>query len=153
MNLKIEHCKADTEAHILEVIKNLHVFVKELLDRASKHDASKLESPELEGYAEADHLRDVEYNSPEYLKMLDELEPVIAHHYANNRHHIEHWKNGLEDFTLVDLTEMLADWKAATKRNKNGNILKSIEHNAKRFSLPPIITKILENTVKEYFND
>ena len=48
------------------------------------------------------------------------FKPAIDHHYANNRHHPEHWPNGINDMTLMDLIEMLADWKAATARNKNG---------------------------------
>ena len=46
---------------------------------------------------------------------------------------------------------MLVDWKAATERVKNGNIRKSIEHNAKRYGISEQLTGILENTVREYF--
>lgn len=59
----------------------------------------------------------------------------------------------MDDMTLVDLCEMLADWRAATQRNKNGNIRKSIEHNATRFNMSPQLTKIFENTVREMFRD
>ena len=53
--------------------------------------------------------------------------------------------------TLIDLIEMLCDWKAATVRNKNGNIRKSIEHNADRFKMSPQLKQIFENTVREMF--
>lgn len=46
---------------------------------------------------------------------------------------------------------MLCDWKAATKRNKNGNIRKSIEINAQKYNISPQLEQILENTVKEIF--
>ena len=37
--------------------------------------------------------------------------------------------------SLLDLMEMLADWRAATERNKNGDIKKSIEINTYRFNI------------------
>ncbi len=55
--------------------------------------------------------------------------------------------------TLVDLIEMLADWRAATKRNKNGNIRKSIDINAEKYGISPQLKKIFENTVREMFKD
>ena len=77
--------------------------------------------------------------------------PALAHHYANNRHHPEHHKNGVDDMTLIDVLEMLIDWKAASERHNDGNILKSIEKNADRFGLSPQLVKILENTAKTAF--
>lgn len=152
--LQIEHCKAETERHRHVVAGYLMRFAKELLDRADSHDDSKLDSPELEGYAALTPLlKDLTYGSPEYKENLEKLRPCIEHHYANNRHHPQHWPNGVNDMTLVDLFEMLADWKAATERNKNGNIRKSIELNAERFELSPQLKAIFENTVREIFQD
>ena len=62
-----------------------------------------------------------------------------------------HFPNGIRDMTLLDLVEMLCDWKAASERHQDGNIRKSIEHNAGRFDIPPVLAGILENTVKEVF--
>jgi predicted HD phosphohydrolase len=47
---------------------------------------------------------------------------------------------------------MLCDWKAAALRHHNGNILKSIEHNAKRFSIDSQLVRIFKNTI-ELFED
>jgi hypothetical protein len=55
--------------------------------------------------------------------------------------------------TLIDLVEMLADWRAAGERNKDGNIRKSIAVNSSRFKLSPQLRTILENTAREYFTD
>jgi hypothetical protein len=55
--------------------------------------------------------------------------------------------------TLVDLVEMFADWYAASKRHDNGDILKSIELNKKRFQLGDPLTNILKNTAVRYFVD
>ena len=49
---------------------------------------------------------------------------------------------------LVDLIEMILDWKAASERHNDGNILKSIEQNAVRFGIGPEVTDILVNTVR-----
>lgn len=57
----------------------------------------------------------------------------------------------VDDMDLLDLVEMLADWCAATKRNKNGNIHKSIEHNQGRFNMSPQLTSIFKNTVNRHF--
>jgi len=45
------------------------------------------------------------------------------------------------------LLEMFCDWKAASERHNDGNIRKSIEHNADRFGMPPILVQIFENSV------
>jgi hypothetical protein len=149
---KMKSHKAETTRHIHEVQQNLRLLMRELRARAKVHDASKLVTPEAEILAENNpKLAQVEYGSPEYEALLQEVKPALDHHYANNRHHPQHWPEGVDDMDLVDVVEMLADWIAATKRNKNGNIHKSIEHNTTRFHLSPQLAKILENTVNRYF--
>jgi len=148
----LQICRVDTLKHIHEVVKNLNIFITELIKRGEIHDASKLESPELEGYAVfACKLSNIEYGTPEYKKMLDDLKPVIEHHWSKNRHHAEHHKNGINDMDLVDLIEMISDWKAATLRNKNGNINKSLDNNVSRYGLTSQLEQILRNTINRYF--
>lgn len=154
MSDKQNYCLAETFKHIKEVGKNLNIFSKDLIDRGENHDNSKLEEPELSIFAENTHkLGTVTYGSDEYKALLVEIKPAIDNHYSKNRHHPEHWPNGIEDMTLIDLCEMLADWKAATKRNKNGNIRKSIEINAAKYNMSPQLRTIFENTVREYFTE
>ena len=83
--------------------------------------------------------------------MLESVRPAIDHHYSKNRHHPQHWPNGINDMDLVDIIEMLADWAAATKRNKNGNIHKSLEFNSDHFRITPQLKQILLNTINRYF--
>lgn len=150
----IDKCLAETYKHIKRVGHYLHTFSKELIDRAEHHDDSKLEEPELSGFAEnTEKLAKVEYGSEAYRNMLVELKPTIEHHYSKNRHHTEFWPNGINDMNLIDLLEMLADWRAAGERNKNGNIRKSIEVNAEKYGISPQLRKIIENTVRDYFKD
>jgi hypothetical protein len=68
---------------------------------------------------------------------------------------MEYFKNGLKGMTLVDLIEMLCDWKAASLRNKGGDIRKIlsilIQRHADKFGYAPLdIFKVLENTIAEY---
>lgn len=138
--------------HIADVKTNLGKFITELHERGEIHDASKLQSPEREVYAENfSVLAKTVYGSPEYDALLVRVKPAIEHHYARNRHHPEFHKNGIDDMDLVDLMEMISDWAASTKKNKNGNVHKSIEINTKRFGMAPQLAKIFTNTVNRYF--
>lgn len=153
MNELHANATLETHKHIRQVQKNLTIFIHDLLQRANKHDDSKLESPEVEIFGEyTAELAGTTYGNPEYTQQLKtKLKPALEHHYANNRHHPEFHKNGVDDMTLLDIMEMLADWYAATKRHNNGNLRKSIEINTERFNISPQLRKILENTVKEYY--
>lgn len=51
---------------------------------------------------------------------------------------------------LLDVVEMICDWKAATLRQKDGNLLKRIEINAQRFGFDEQFTQILLNTAKMF---
>lgn len=192
LTLEEQATNAATLHHILTVQRFMHLFAKELLDRALAHDQSKLRTPEVEMFAEfTPKLAASTYGSAEYEEFRKAMGPALAHHYANNRHHPEHFKdiesaetadlremlNGLYGLpkphdqvlveveiagylekclkvakssvggmNLMDVVEMFCDWKAATMRHNNGNLRKSIEHNANRFGLSPQLVKILENT-------
>lgn len=49
---------------------------------------------------------------------------------------------------LIDIVEMFCDWKAATLRQNNGNLLKSIEINAERFNCDEQLKQIFINTAR-----
>lgn len=138
----------DTLCHICMVRKCIDVIIKELLKRAEEHDKSKTEEPELSLFVtHTPKLAGMTYGSEEYMKCLGELKPSLDHHYANNRHHPEHYKNGIKDMTIIDIIEMLCDWKAASTRHANGNLKKSIEHGKERFGMSKELLQILENSV------
>jgi predicted metal-dependent phosphoesterase TrpH len=138
----------DTMRHIERVRNLLHIAIKELLDRAEKHDQSKLVSPEVEAFTEkTKELAGLTYGTPEYFQSKKEIDQAIQHHYANNPHHPEHYKNGINDMNLLDVLEMFCDWKAASERHNDGNLRKSIEVNANRFNMSPQLVQIFENTV------
>lgn len=139
-----------TKRHIKRVKTLLAAICTKLRVRGYKHDASKLKDPEVSIFEEyTPKLKDTEYGSKKYKQYLKEMQPALDHHYKCNSHHPEHYSNGISDMSLLDLVEMLVDWKAATERNKNGNIKKSIEINADRFKIDKQLKQILLNTVKE----
>lgn len=145
----MSEAKFETAQHIIEVNKNIHIFVNELLKRGSEHDHSKLESPEVEIFEEfTKNLSGLTYGTPEYEENLKQIAPALEHHYSVCRHHPAHFKNGINDMNLIDILEMFADWYASTLRTNGGNIRKSIEHNAKRFKIDEQLTKIFENTIE-----
>jgi hypothetical protein len=149
LTLEQQACNFETTKHIHLVQQFLHIFAREMMRRGEIHDRSKLESPEVELFTElTPKLAACSYGSPEYKEFLKELKPALDHHYAKNPHHPEHWKNGIRDMSLFDIIEMFCDWKAASQRHHDGNILKSIEINATRFGMSQELVSIFENTAK-----
>lgn len=141
--------RPDTLAHIQTVRRYLATVVKCLQNRAMDHDKSKLEDPEKATFDEfTPKLKGSTYGSEEYKGFLAAMGPALAHHYANNRHHPEHFPDGLRGMNLLDVIEMLCDWKAATERHADGNLAKSIELNQKRFGYSDETKTLLANTAK-----
>jgi len=144
----MSEAKFKTMRHIETVRNYLDAMVFELLARGRDHDQSKLQSPEVEVFEEyTTKLRGCAYGSPEYKQNMDEMRVAIDHHQAHNRHHPEHHEHGIVDMTLIDLLEMLCDWKAATMRHADGNIYRSLEINRERLNYDIGIGDILKNTI------
>lgn len=138
-----------TKKHIAQVNENCDKFIALLKDQVLKHDASKLEDPEKPYFDEySPELTGIEYGTPEYEESKRKIKPALDHHYAVNSHHPEFYKNGIAGMTLYDLLELWFDWNAAVKRNKNGDIMKSLEINKKRFKIDDQLASILENTAR-----
>ena len=147
--MTVAECKVETIKHIENVRKYIRIFTDALTSRGVKHDSTKLDSPEVEVFTECTpKLAKLTYGTPEYNESLKELDTALQHHYAHNRHHPEHFSKGIDDMTLVDIVEMLCDWKAASMRQHDGNLLKSIELNAQRFGYDDQLKRIFVNTAK-----
>ncbi len=143
--------RIDTYSHIKLVGNNITKLITKLLNRITWHDHTKIQSPEKEILDQViPKLSQMEYGSAEYTQSVKELEPMSQHHYENNSHHPEFYSDGIKGMDLVDLCEMICDWKAATLRNKNGNIYKSIDINQTRFGYSDEIKQILINTVDRH---
>lgn len=142
---------ADTLKHSLRVGELVGQSIRELVDRSVKHDLSKTERPELDVFNEyTPKLKHSTYGSDEYKGFLAAMKVGLDHHYANNRHHPEHFADGVNGMTLVDLIEMLADWKAATERHADGSLDRSLEIQRERFGITDQLAQILRNTAEAY---
>jgi Family of unknown function (DUF5662) len=139
----------DTYRHILRVIALAQEFTGELLDRALHHDASKLQPPEKPVFDEyTPRLAETTYGSPQYRANLNQMGEALGHHYTHNRHHPEHHDQGIAGMNLIDIVEMLADWKAASQRHTDGDFTESLALQRDRFNLDPQLYAILVNTAE-----
>lgn len=142
--------KCETRKHIATVSAILNRVIQSLMNRAQVHDQSKLEDFESDTFEiYTAKLKGCTYGSPEYKQFLKDMKPALDHHYANNRHHPEFHEEGIQGMSLVDLLEMVVDWKAATLRHADGDIMKSLELNQERFGYSDELKQIFINTVKE----
>lgn len=146
--------RPDTILHIARVRELLHMVLSDIGNRGRIHDGSKLIEPEISIFNEfTPKLRGSTYGSDEYKDNLASMSEGLTHHYMENRHHPEHFPGGISDMTLLDLVEMLVDWKAATERHENGDINRSLVLNAERFGIEGQLAGILANTVTDLFGE
>jgi len=141
--------------HIFRVRHHIFKVTGELQERAYNHDKSKLSKQELPSFTQfTTKLKGLTYGSYEYNKSLEGLKPALDHHYANNRHHPEfHGTAGINGMNIIDLVEMLCDWKAAGERHNDGGDLKvSIQKSKERFGISDQLEQILYNSV-QLFDD
>lgn len=142
----------ETKAHIAAVQEGLAKALDDLADRYSRHDASKLEEPELSGFqamAAELKLSDTTYGSDAYRAILKKYKAsTIGPHYRANDHHPEHNVAGIAGMNLMAILEMLCDWNAATKRMKDGDLRRSILLNRERFGYDDTLTSVLLNTAE-----
>jgi len=144
--------RQDTLDHIYTVRQKIGQVVNDLLARAADHDESKLSEPELSVFNEfTPKLKDSTYGSDEYKDFLKGMSEGLKHHYAVNDHHPEYFTGGvltegIHGMNLVQMLEMLCDWKAATLRHEDGDLRRSIEQNAERFGYGTEIKNLLMQT-------
>ena len=142
---------AETWKHINRVQQLMLGLASELIARAARHDQSKLVLPEVEGFAKhTESLRGMTYKSPEYEAAMKDMAATIEHHYANNSHHPQHFPNGVNGMDILDLVEMLCDWRAAGERHADGSMDKSLEINGPRFDIAPQLIEVFRNSAKRW---
>jgi hypothetical protein len=141
-------CTDDVMEHKRKVEYWMRRFWESLKKRASIHDDSKLQDPEEK--AMFDHwtpeLRVRTFGSEQYKQALDGMGEGVRRHYRANRHHPEHFPNGVNDMTLIDVLEMVCDWMAAAEDKK---VPVDLDHAQARFGLSDQLTAIIANTLRE----
>lgn len=137
-----------TSEHIAEVRGLVLGVAGDLVSRGHRHDASKLEEPERATFDRVTtRLRSLTHGSEEYEEARKGMGPALDHHYEVNDHHPEHFEGGIADMNLIQLTEMLCDWIAATRRHDDGDIRRSIDDSADRFGYGEELRQLLHNSV------
>jgi hypothetical protein len=127
---------------------NTRGVVRELNIRVQEHDRSKTMLPEVAIYNEMiPILNSVKYGTPEYKAAASKLGPAWEHHKKNNRHHPEYFKDGIDGMDLVDLIEMLCDWRAASERGKGNRLEDNLDVNQKKHKISDQLMSILKNTL------
>ena len=143
-------CTKDVKDHKEAVKRFMGFAIKRLSERAHAHDDSKLESPEKEMFDQfTPLLKSLEYGSDEYKKALGEMGMALKHHYDNNSHHPEHYENGIDGMSLLDLIEMLCDWQASWTSTVKGTSEETLEYDKMRFGMSDQLFEIIPNTLIE----
>lgn len=145
------HYKGIT-SHKFWVLINIFKLCWALTKRGFIHDFSKYGTVEKDGFAKfTPNLKDNVYLDEAYNKdMADrDFQTALQHHYRKNSHHPEAHEDGIVDMSLLDQLEMLADWGASSRRNKDGDLKSSINKNADRFKYGEKYKKCLDNTAIE----
>lgn len=137
-----------TRKHIAEVQRNCNQFATRLIDRGMLHDESKFDKTELESLQLLQNVIDVEgqvpYGSKEYKERSEKyLKSMLKHHYENNRHHPEHFQNGVEGMNLLDFVEMIMDWRAASIRD--GSEVCNLTLSFDKYKIPFMLQEIVRN--------
>jgi hypothetical protein len=139
-------CTQDVELHRWSVTHYMKIVFLKLTTIIPAHDASKLQEPEKSIFDEwTPRLKEVEFGSDEYKAALAGMGDALKHHYENNRHHPEHFENGVTGMNLLDVIEMVCDWKAAAfmkGQTVNLDILQE------RFGLSDQLRSIIANTLE-----
>ena len=143
---------SDTMIHKNNIFDVMLPLIEALQIRMNDHDKSKLEKPEKEGYDKfIPLLRTAKYGTPEYNKIREDMmTECLSHHYEVNRHHPEHFENGLADMNIVDFFEYFCDCYASSLVSDTP-FEKGVEINAKKHNLPDVMVSIFKNTVRDYF--
>lgn len=145
-------CTADVKEHIGKVQYWLRNILAQLEGRSKYHDASKLKEPEKSIFDQYTwRLKNTVFGSDAYKAQLVGMGEGLKHHYAANRHHPEHFENGINGMTLVDLVEMYCDWQAAAERQHKPI---DLDYLSKRFGIELQLAGIILNTLKDddYWN-
>lgn len=119
--------------HIELVKKSIFSFSRQLEERAHVHDLSKFKEDEFSGFMEINQIaRQYPYGSQEYKDSIKNNQAVSLH-YSRNSHHPEFHPIGIDEMGLLDLIEMVCDWKAASETYGQTSFKESLEKSIDRF--------------------
>lgn len=137
--------------HKEEVVVAMAKFAAEISYRAGVHDNSKFSADEFDINSEhVQHFNKYDFDTAEEKNLRELVGPAIIAHRKRNRHHPEHFENGIDGMNLIDLLEMLCDWQSASKRAKGDSLRKGLPILKEKYNISPQLLKIIENTLKDF---
>ena len=140
----------DIILHVGEVQENIEEFTSELKKRGLAHDRTKFLALEFDAFVSTrEDFKRANYGSEEYKRCVDEAHGAVVHHHENNRHHTHYHKNGIDDMNMIDIIEMVCDWKAASRRSPDMDFAGSIDHAFKKYGVGKQLGRILKNTFEQ----
>lgn len=141
-------CTKDVQEHQSRVINVMTGAIMDLIYRMAHHDESKLQFPEKGIFDQfIPILKAVKFGSPEYEAARLGMGEGLKHHYQYNRHHPEHYENGIEGMNLLDVLEMVCDWMAAAEEHPDAEL--DLSFLMQRFQINTQLMTVIANTVQE----
>lgn len=120
--------------HQALVRKYLLNLAHQLQQRALLHDLSKFQLDEFAGIVEINQVaREHRIDSPEYKASIQA--EAVKLHWSRNPHHPEFYPGGIKDMSLLDLVEMVIDWRAASETYGRTSFSESLRIQRERFMM------------------
>lgn len=142
---------------LLEMLRHnrlVRAFIAQLSNalgmRGLEHDTSKFGFDEfgtivrIKGIA-----RRFAYGSPEYGSELDANREALNAHLLHNSHHPECHAGGIDDMSLLDIVEMVCDWKAANAMYGKPTWEEAVKIHTERFGLKEKHVYLIDLIAKE----
>lgn len=151
MPISKEEYKERINLHKQSVKAGIQRIIIMLSQRGDRHDNSKFSIDEFDGFYNINSkMSNMKFGSPEYISSLSEIKETLDIHYKNNSHHPQHFENGISGMDLIDLIEMIVDWKSASYAYDDSETTfeHSLEINRERFNIDNQLYSILLNTAK-----
>lgn len=137
--------------HKEQIAMLLAKFAAELTYRAAIHDNSKFSPDEFNVHSDnVHHFNKYQFNTKEEQELRHRLSPASISHRKRNRHHPEYFENGIDGMNIIDLLEMICDWKSASTRVPGDSLRKGFPILKEKYNISPQLLKILENTARDF---
>jgi hypothetical protein len=140
----------DAILHVSEVRENIASVNAELVRRGIAHDRTKFQALEFDAFVSTrDAFKKANYGTPEYQACVDAVKPAVDHHHGNNRHHTSYHENGVNDMSLIDIVEMICDWKAASRRSPDKKFIDTLDYAFDKYGIDSQLQGIIRNTLRD----
>lgn len=134
----------ETKKHIEQVQQCLKDICSKLQLRSYDHDMSRYRRPGSLKFREVySELKETEGNDEIHLSILEKLRILREKYFKTCRYCPESHDNNVSEMNLVDLLELLSDWKA-----DSSDLKKTIIENQKKYKYTDELMNVLLNTAK-----